>query len=157
MKNCDHDKIYSGQTNLSQQFAYICRLCGECGWSDVYDLSRVNFDEHCRLRVQHGWASKRPLDASARRGARLTPLPSPTERLRLPAPPRVPTIHTPARRWPLVVGIGYFVFLSAVCLLAAIPWGALGPILPLWLAIVSTGIGLFTVTMLYLVWKQGSN
>lgn len=57
MKGCDHDVIYSGQTNLERKFAYICRRCGECGWDSRYVLAQVNFDEYCRQRVVHGWQS----------------------------------------------------------------------------------------------------
>lgn len=63
MKGCDHDVIYSGQTNLERKFAYICRKCGEIGWDSRYVMSRVNFDEYCRQRVIHGWASPNPIYA----------------------------------------------------------------------------------------------
>ena len=60
MKGCDHDVVYSGQINLSQKFAYICRRCGECGWDSRYVMAQVNLDEYLRQRVIHGWASPNP-------------------------------------------------------------------------------------------------
>lgn len=156
MRGCDHDRIYSGQTNLERKFAFICKTCGECGWSEAYVLERVDFDEFCRQRVIHGWNSERPSDASARRAARLSPVPLRPERSRLPLP-RVAMTHTPPRPWPgLLVGIVYFVFLGAVSLLSGLSWGEHGPILPLWFALASTGLSLFVATMLCLVWMQGS-
>lgn len=82
---CDHDPVYSGQTNLSCKFAYICSKCGQCGWSETYVLAQVNFDEFCRQRVLHGWSSPKTLDASVRRMVRLSaPIaPSPPPRWRL--------------------------------------------------------------------------
>ena len=69
---CDHDLVYSGQTNLSCRFAYICSKCGQCGWSENYVLAQVDFDEFCRQRVLHGWSSPKTLDASVRHMARLS-------------------------------------------------------------------------------------
>jgi len=57
MKGCDHDVVYSGQTNLECKFAYICRTCGECGWDTRYVMALVDFEEYCAQRVRHGWAT----------------------------------------------------------------------------------------------------
>lgn len=131
---CDHDRVFSGQTNLDRRFAFICSKCGECGWSENYVLDQVNFDEFCRQRVLHGWAAQQ----------------------KLPPPPRLPTRTTPSpRAWPL--GAIFFAFLAAVYALSAIHWGALGPILPFRTASLATGIALGTAILLYVVWKRGSS
>ncbi len=135
MKRCDHDKVFSGQINLSQRFAWICMRCGEQGWSETYALAQVNLELYHHLRVIHGWATPR-----------------------LPAPPRVPTRTSPPKRdWQLVAGVVFFTVTAAICALAAIPWGILGPVLPLWVSLLSTGVALGTATLLYVVWKAGSN
>jgi len=134
MKNCDHDRVYSGQINLSQRYAWICMRCGEHGWSESYVLSQVNLDQYQRLRVLHGWAAP----------------------VKLPAPPRVPTNTTPKTGWRgYAIGTVFFALLSAMCALSAIPWGALGPIMPLWVSLLGTGLGLGTATLLFVCWKQG--
>jgi len=56
MRCPEHDKIYSGRTNLRGQFEWICTGCGEIGWADSYVLSSVNHTEFYRQRVLHGWA-----------------------------------------------------------------------------------------------------
>lgn len=133
MRDCDHDRVYSGQINLSNRYACICRHCGEHWWTEAYDLSRVNLDEYLQLRVQHGWAT------------------------RLPAPPPVPTNMTPPEppAWPFVPGTIFFTFLAVACAAAAIPWGALGPIMPLWMSMLGSGLGLGTATVCYVAWKRG--
>lgn len=134
MKRCDHDRVYSGQINLSRHYAWICLSCGEHGWSQDYVLSQVNLDQYQRLRVLHGWAAP----------------------VKLPAPPRVPTIATPELPWwPFAPGAAFFALLGILCALAAIPWGELGPIMPLWLSLISSGLGLGTATVLFVCWKQG--
>jgi len=135
MKGCDHDRIYSGQINLSGRFAWICRRCGEAGWAHDYILSQVNLDEYHSQRVAHGWATPR-----------------------LPPPPRVPTRTTPPPpppAGPFVSGAIFFATLAVACALSAIPWGELGPILPLWAASLATGLALATATVCYVCWKQG--
>lgn len=135
MKRCDHDKVYSGQINLSQRFAWICMKCGEQGWSESYVLAHVNLELYHHLRVVHGWATPR-----------------------LPAPPRVPTNTDPVKSdWYLVAGAVFFTMLAALCALSAIPWGVLGPIMPLPVSLLATGLGLGTATVLYVAWKRGSN
>ena len=134
VRGCDHDRVYSGQSNLSCKYAWICLSCGEHGWSEDYVLSQVNIDQYHQLRVLHGWGA-------------------PTK---LPAPPRVPTIPAPKLPWwPFAPGAMFFAMLAVVCLLAAIPWGALGPILPLWAALLGAGLGLGTATVLFVCWRQG--
>ena len=96
---CDHDLVYSGQTNLSCKFAYICSKCGECGWSEDYVLAQVNFDEFCRQRVLHGWSSPKTLDASVRHMVRLS-----TQVAPLPAPRRSRHIGILAAVLAVVVG-----------------------------------------------------
>ncbi len=54
---CDHDKVYSGQINPNQHYAFICRRCGESGWDTEITLSRVSGEEYYAQRVAHGWAS----------------------------------------------------------------------------------------------------
>ncbi len=135
MKRCDHDRVYSGQINLNRRYAWICLKCGAHDWSEAYVLDQVNLDQYQRLRVLHGWAAP----------------------VKLPAPPRVPTNTTPqtAPWWPFAPGALFFAGLSLMCLLAAIPWGALGPIMPLWMALICAGVGLGTSTLLFVCWKQG--
>ncbi len=134
MKRCDHDRVYSGQINLDRKYAWICLRCGEHGWSEAYVLSQVNLDQYQILRVMHGWGA-------------------PTK---LPLPPRVPT--NTARKlpwWPFAPASLFFAGLSLLCLLAAVPWGALGPIMPLWMALIGAGLGLGTSALLFVCWKQG--
>ena len=134
MRGCDHDRVYSGQINLSQRYAWICMRCGEHGWSEDYVLSQVNLDQYQQLRVLHGWGAP----------------------VQLPAPPRVPTIPAPKLPWwPFAPGAAFFAMLAVMCLLAAIPWGTLGPIMPLWVSLFGTGLALGTATILYVCWKQG--
>lgn len=137
LKRCEHDKVYSGQINLSQKFAWICRKCGECNWSEEYALEQVNLSEYHHLRVLHGWATPR-----------------------LPPPPRVPTntqAPAPQSDWQLVLGVVFFTGLSALCALSAIPWGILGPVMPLPIALMATGLALGTATVLFVIWKRGTN
>ncbi len=135
MRGCDHDRVYSGQINLSRRYAWICLCCGEHGWSEAYVLSQVNLDQYQRLRVLHGWGAP----------------------VKLPAPPRVPTNTTPPKLpwWPFAPGAMFFAALSVLCALAAIPWGALGPVMPLWAALIGAGMALGTATLLFLCWRQG--
>jgi hypothetical protein len=139
MKRCDHDKVYSGQINLSQKFAWVCRKCGQHDWSDDYAIEQVNLPEYHHLRVLHGWAGPRPHP-------------------RLPPPPRVPTnLEPPKSDALLVAGVVFFTMLAACCALSIIPWGTLGPVLPLPIALMATGLALGTATCLYVIWKRGSN
>jgi hypothetical protein len=136
MKRCEHDTIYSGQTNVSGRFAWICRRCGQCGWAETYSLSQVNFDEYCAQRVAHGWAGPP----------------------RLPAPPRLPTNTMPPESpwWPFLPGWLFFAMLTVVCALSAIPWGHnLGSLMPLWMSMLGAGVALGTATILYVAWKRG--
>jgi hypothetical protein len=113
-ESCDHDVVYSGQTNLEQKFAYICRRCGECGWDTRYVMAQVNFDEYCRQRVTHGWASPNPLGA-------------PGGAWRRDEQARIAEMRDAVRRhwrFPLVANAVAFVVTSIGCL-----WG--GPP-PLW-------------------------
>lgn len=136
MKTCFHERVYSGQINLSRRYAWICMKCGEHGWSEDYVLSQVNLELYHHLRVAHGWSTPR-----------------------LPPPPRVPTNTTPAERsdFAIVSAVVFFTILAALCALSAIPWGELGPIMPLPIAMVATGLALGTATVLYVIWKRGSN
>lgn len=138
MKRCDHDKVYSGQINLSQRFAWICRKCGECGWAEDYVLAQVDLQQYHHLRVLHGWAGP------------------PRPPARLPPPPRVPTnTDMPRSSDGFVWGVAFFVALAATIALSG--WNALGPVLPTWAACVGTGLALGAATLLYVVWKRGSN
>jgi len=131
MRGCDHDRVFSGQANLEQKFAWICRRCGETGWTHSYLLSQVNFDEYLQLRVLHGWATPR-----------------------LPSPPRFPTnTSPPGSDWQLGAGVLFFTALAVICALSGIPWGELGSVLPLWVSLISTGIALGTATLLYVIWR----
>jgi hypothetical protein len=134
MRGCDHNKIFSGRTNLEQKFEWICSRCGEVGWDETYLYVQVSADEFYTQRVAHGWASPR-----------------------LPAPPSLPTRTLPIEpsAWPWVPGVLFFTLLSAACALAAIPWGVLGPIMPLWMAMIGSGIALATATVCYVAWKKG--
>ncbi len=137
---CDHAVVYSGQTNLEGKFAYICRTCGECGWDTHYIMALVNFEEYYRLRVVHGWHQPPDFGRS----------------LRLPAPPRVPTHIEPQQTSSafLFPMIG-FALLSLMCALSSIPWGKLGPVMPLPVAMMGSGLGLLTSTICYVCWKKG--
>lgn len=64
-KPCEHDIVYSGQTNLSGHFAYICRRCGQCGWDERYDIAAVSAPDYYDARVAHGWAAPRPVALSS--------------------------------------------------------------------------------------------
>lgn len=140
MKGCDHDRIYSGQINLSRRYAWICLKCGEHDWSEDYVLSQVNLVDYHRARVAWGWGS---------------PVSTP-QLTKLPLPPRIPTDIEPKRSWwPFAPGAAFFAFLSVTCALSAIPWGALGPIMPLWLSLMGSGVALGTATLLFLCWRQG--
>ena len=78
---------------------------------------------------------------------------------RLPPPPRVPTnTDVPVKSdTPLVLAVVFFTVLAALSALSAIPWGVLGPVLPLPIALMATGLGLGTATVLYVIWKRGTN
>lgn len=130
MKGCDHDVVFSGQINLSQKFAYICCKCGECGWDSRYVLARVNLDEYLRQRVIHGWAS---------------PNPPPIEYLRVePAPS--------GRPW--LFALTLFALLFTVCAVGLVPWGDLGPLMPLWCSCAGMGLALLLGTLCYLGWRH---
>ncbi len=136
MRGCDHDRVYSGQINLNQRFAWICMKCGEQSWSEDYVITQVNLELYHQLRVAHGWAAPP----------------------RLPAPPRVPTNTDPPKPdGVLAAGALFFMALAALCALGAIPWGALGPVLPPWIALIASGVALWTATICYVFWKRGSN
>jgi hypothetical protein len=137
MKSCDHNQLFSGRTNLERKFEWICRTCGEMGWSDTYTVARVDQNEFYAQRVIHGWAGPRaPM--------RLTP-------------PRMPTNTAPVARsaWPFVPGVVFFTTLAVLCALASIPWGKLGPIMPMWTSMLGSGIALGTATVCYVCWKRG--
>lgn len=134
MKRCEHDPVYSGRTGVGGRFEFICRRCGELGYLRSYSLHDVNAEEFYQQRVAHGWATPR-----------------------LPAPPAVPTrtnLPEPSP-WPFVPGVIFFTCLSVACALAAIPWGPLGPLMPLWAAAMGSGLGLGTATVCYVAWKKG--
>jgi len=135
MKRCeDDDRIFSGRTSAQGKFEFICGKCGELGWSDSYELAQVDADKYYSARVWWGW-----------------PVP------RLPAPPPMPTntsLPEPST-WPFVPGVVFFTLLASVCALASIPWGALGPIMPLWMSMIGSGTALGTATLLYVCWKKG--
>ncbi len=95
MKRCEHDPIFSGRTNVSGHFEYICRSCGHPGWSESYQLSQVDADAYYQARVQWGWPVRR-----------------------LPPPPRLPSIPVRETRW-----LGPLVFNGAV-FLGALLFGA---------------------------------
>lgn len=124
--------MFSGQINLSQRFAWICRWCGECGWSEDYVLSQVNHIEYQRLRVAHGWGAP----------------------VRLPAPPRVPTNLEPTKpdHW-IVAGVVWFATLAACFALSMAPWDGYGPVLKLWQSMLGAGLSLGVATLLYVIWK----
>ena len=134
MKRCEHDPVFSGRTNLEGKFEFICRRCGELGWRESYLYTDVNAEEFYQQRVAHGWATPR-----------------------LPAPPPLPTNTAPAppSAWPLVPGVIFFMFLAVMCALASIPWACCGPVMPLWMSMIGSGLGLGTATLLYVVWKKG--
>lgn len=133
MRGCDHQPIYSGRTSLECTYQWICSRCGEMGWSKTYNLAQVNHEEFYRQRVIHGWAAP-------------------------PRPPRVPTLPPPVRlRRDLLAGIALFACLFTTCALAAIPWGRLGPIMPLWMSLVGMGVALVPGTLCYLGWKQSKD
>lgn len=133
-RKCEHDPVFSGRTGLDGKFEFICRKCGELGYREQYSLHDVNQEEFYQQRVAHGWATPR-----------------------LPAPPAVPTNTAPPEpsAWPFVPGAVFFTFVAAVCALSAIPWGALGPVMPLWMAMIGSGLGLGTATVCYVAWKKG--
>jgi hypothetical protein len=104
------------------------------GWSESYLYTQVNADEFYRQRVNHGWAT-----------------PS------FPKPPLMPTNTAQVRRsaWPFVPGVVFFTTLAVACALASIPWGKLGPIMPLWMSMLGSGIALGTATIFYVCWRRG--
>lgn len=137
---CDHDEVYSGQINLSGKYAFICRQCGECGWSESYDIHLVNADEYYAQRVAHGWNAP----------------------VRLPRPPRPPRLPSRVRYRPL--GTGTFfqcLLLSAltfvVCAMSAIPWPSQHghSILPLWSALLGCGVSVGFFTLCLVAWMRG--
>lgn len=134
---CEHDKIFSGQLRVSD-YAWICRKCGNCGWSHEYDLSRVNMDEYHALRVLHGWATPQ----------------------KLPPPPRMPSVvsehpreaeHSLFRA-PMLL----FAFLFTLIGASGLPLGPHGEsALPLWAALMGSGLALSVFTFCYVAWKKG--
>lgn len=140
MKGCAHDKIFSGRTNLDRRFEWICRECGEIGWDELYEIDRVDQPEFYAQRVIHGWAGPR---ASKRVSA-------------FPRPPRLPSNMAPSRpRGPWLPAMVFFLLLMLVCGLSTIPWGALGPLMPPWMALMGAGLALLTATVCYVAWKRG--
>ncbi len=140
MRGCEHDPIYSGAINLDRRFACICRKCGECWWSERYDIHLVDLEQYHALRVLHGWATPR----------------------KLPAPPRVPSNVTPrsSENSHYVPAMLLFAFLFVMCGLSGVPWWtAFGhpdwTVMPRWLSIVSSGFALLMTTICYLGWKRG--
>lgn len=128
---CEHDRVYSGQSNMSGKFAYICRRCGQSGWHDEYVLSQVNANEFYLLRVEHGWA---------------TPL---------PPPPRLPgNTELPPQRSGFVAPALLFAALFALCVAGSIPWGTLGPVMPLWASLLGAGVALGMFAICYVGWKK---
>jgi len=130
MRGCDHNKIFSGRTNLEQKFEWICSRCGEVGWDETYLYVQVSADEFYTQRVAHGWASPR-----------------------LPAPPRVPSVQRSrsAHGWPY--GVAFFASLSVGCAVAAAPWGPSGATLPPWMSLLGAGLALLAATVCYVCWK----
>ena len=134
MKGCDHDRVFSGQTDMDQRNAWICRKCGITGWTHDYLISQVNLDEYLHQRVVHGWATPR-----------------------FPSPPLVPTnTRPPGSDWHLGAGAVFFTALASLCALSGVPWGELGSVLPLWVSLLTTGVALGTATLLYVIWR-GTN
>lgn len=143
MKDCDHDKIYSGAIKLGNRFPCICRKCGE-QWDDAtYELHLVDLDQYHALRVAHGWAAPK----------------------RLPSPPRLPQIAAPAPeasaglRFVLPVLFFFFSGLFVTCGISGVPflapWGIWETVMPRWMALLSSGAALATATVCYVAWKRG--
>lgn len=132
---CEHDWVYSGHIRLSE-YARICRRCGECSWSETYDIHHVNLNEYHALRVAHGWA---------------TPP-------KLPPPPRMPVIHGHPVKGPSLFAAPalLFAFLFALLVVTGLPLGPRGEsMFPLWAALMGAGLALGMFTLCYVAWKKG--
>jgi hypothetical protein len=132
---CEHDKVFSGHLRHGV-YAWICRACGSCGWSDAYDISRVNLDEYQSIRVLHGWATPRVL----------------------PPPPRVPVIHPQTGKASSIFAAPMllFAFLFAMFGVCGLPLGTHAEsVLPPWGALIGSGVALAMFTVCYVCWKKG--
>lgn len=128
---CDHDKVYSGQINLSQRYAFICRRCGECSWDLVIDISRVNADEYYVQRVAHGWAAPSRIPKSPR------------------APTRVDGGLVPGRRIPVAWALWYQgVVACSISSLLCILMGA-GKVVTWSSALIAAGSALLAATVCF--------
>lgn len=131
MNSCEHDPVYSGQVNLNQRHAWICRRCGDSGWSEHYEVSRVDFDEYLHLRVTFGWNSPK-----------------------LPPPPRTPTRVSESSS--LYVGpMLLFAALFAIIGLCGVPWYYGRSLLETWQALIGSGVALGMWAICFVCWKTG--
>lgn len=140
---CVHDPVFSGHTNSSRQYAYICTRCGQSGWSQVCDVSRVNADEYYRQRVIHGWHTSSEIQGA---GLHLHRRPSRASHVRIPAPPRVPRIiHPGPSLWyPSVVVLGILALICGMDIFA-------GSLMQRSTASIAAGVFLLAAVIIYVI------